>query len=134
VLPEDRCFRFLLPPLPRPGPVDDPSVLYLRLRDEPERCALSATRRTGHVTSANQPEGDPCDCYRKPDWWDETLKRVGSYLNLHIDAVESLGRKVIATSDAIRYTQVGNPERIVIKSAALLRAVGYDVGSSGAVG
>jgi hypothetical protein len=69
---------------------------------------------------------------REPGWWDETLRRVGSFLNLDASAIDALGRKVIATSDAIRYTQVGNPERIVIKSAMLLRAMGYDMGNSGA--
>ncbi|RWO41382.1 CHAT domain-containing protein [Mesorhizobium sp.] len=67
---------------------------------------------------------------QEPDWWDDALKRVGSILNLDADGISALGRKVVATSDAIRYTQVGNPERIVIKSAELLRAVGYNIEDS----
>ncbi|ESY22458.1 MULTISPECIES: CHAT domain-containing protein [unclassified Mesorhizobium] len=66
---------------------------------------------------------------REPDWWDEALNSVGSILRLDAAALDSLGRKVVATSDAVRYTQVGNPERIVIKSKALLQEVGYDTSS-----
>jgi hypothetical protein len=64
---------------------------------------------------------------REPDWWDDALAEVQSLLGLSDEAVAALGRETIATSDAIRYAQIGNPEKIVIKSEALLHAVGYDM-------
>ena len=64
---------------------------------------------------------------RDPNWWDDALNRVGDLIGEDNKALETRAARVIATSDAIRYTQLGNPEKIVIKSRALLRAMGYDV-------
>jgi hypothetical protein len=64
---------------------------------------------------------------RDPNWWDDALNRVGDLIGEDNKALETRAARVIATSDVIRYTQLGNPEKIVIKSRALLRAMGYDV-------
>jgi hypothetical protein len=69
------------------------------------------------VATANQDE----------EWWEGALRRLGAVLDTSDEAMEAIGRATIATSDAIRYVQIGNPELIVIKSRALLRAAGYDV-------
>ena len=61
-----------------------------------------------------------------PDWWDDTLRALGPILGEDDAALARRSTRVIATSDAIRYTQVGSPELIVIKSVALLAEVGYD--------
>ena len=61
-----------------------------------------------------------------PHWWDDTLSALGQILGESDAALARRSTRVIATSDAIRYTQVGNPELIVIKSIALLAEVGYD--------
>ena len=63
---------------------------------------------------------------REPDWWDEALVAVGTFIGEDGVAMKARAARVIATSDAIRYTQIGNPEKIVIKSRALLRHAGYD--------
>ena len=64
---------------------------------------------------------------RKPNWWDEALNRIGELFQEDTKALNERAARVIATSDVIRYAQLGNPEKIVIKSRALLRARGYDV-------
>jgi hypothetical protein len=64
---------------------------------------------------------------RSPNWWDDALKRLGELIGEDGEALDKRAARVIATSDVIRYTQLGNPEKIVIKSRALLRAMGYDV-------
>jgi CHAT domain len=64
---------------------------------------------------------------RDPNWWDDALDRVGDLIGEDREALKERAARVIATSDAIRYTQLGNPEKIVIKSRALLRAMEYDV-------
>jgi hypothetical protein len=64
---------------------------------------------------------------REPNWWDEALARLGGLINKDTKALNERAARVIATSDAIRYTQLGNPEKIVIKPRALLKAMGYEV-------
>lgn len=60
-------------------------------------------------------------------WWENALARVSAILGLDKGASAALGRETIASSDAIRYVQIGNPELIVIKSRELLRDEGFDV-------
>jgi hypothetical protein len=60
------------------------------------------------------------------DWWNDTLRALGPIIGENDAALAQRSARTIATSDAIRYTQVGNPELIVIKSIALLAEVGYD--------
>ncbi|MET3352300.1 UNVERIFIED_ORG: hypothetical protein ABID33_000183 [Xanthobacter viscosus] len=61
-----------------------------------------------------------------PNWWDATLTSLGEHLSEDSGTIAKRAARTVASSDAIRYTQVGNPELIVIKSIALLEEVGYD--------
>jgi hypothetical protein len=61
-----------------------------------------------------------------PDWWDATLASLGRHLGEDRAAIAERATRAIATSDAIRYTQIGNPELVVIKSIALFEEEGYD--------
>ena len=44
---------------------------------------------------------------REPNWWDEALARLGGLINKDTKALNERAARVIATTDAIRYTQPG---------------------------
>lgn len=97
-------------------------LLFDLLQPQIERGAITSDQYAqinlaAIIATAHQEEG----------WWEGALHSLGALLDISDEAVEAMGRDTIARSDAIRYVQIGNPELIVFKSRALLRAAGYDV-------
>ena len=55
-----------------------------------------------------------------PNWFANLVGRIAKFRELDIGAAQALVQKVIARSDAIRYTQLGNPETILLSDDSVV--------------
>lgn len=49
-----------------------------------------------------------------PEWFDKLIMRIAAIRQIEVEAAEILAQEVVARSDAVRYTQLGNPESLVL--------------------
>ncbi len=55
-----------------------------------------------------------------PRWFEKLVGRIATVRGIEIDVARTLVQKVVSRSDAIRYTQLGNPETIVLSDQSVL--------------
>lgn len=55
-----------------------------------------------------------------PRWFEKLVERIATVRGIEIDVARTLVQKVVSRSDAIRYTQLGNPETIVLSDQSVL--------------
>ncbi len=60
---------------------------------------------------------------RNSDWFNKLIDRVANFRKVDRATAERLVQDVVARSDAIRYTQLGNPENILISDDTILDGV-----------
>ncbi|AUW47155.1 CHAT domain-containing protein [Rhizobium leguminosarum] len=58
-----------------------------------------------------------------PEWFEKLIERIAKIRDVDIEASRRLAQKVVARSDAIRYTQLGNPETIILSGDTVIESI-----------
>ncbi|MBY3330373.1 CHAT domain-containing protein [Rhizobium laguerreae] len=60
---------------------------------------------------------------RDPEWFNKLIDRIASFRNLDRESAERLVQRAVSLADAIRYTQIGNPESIIVSGEELVEGI-----------